>query len=86
MFKTLLQLNHLIKYTVHLKWQTLSRTAMKTHTTSARTHLVVLVGRHRDEGCLGEHVSAEGRVFGAEAVIFICLHDVDPRLILVHRV
>lgn len=47
---------------------------------------MVLVGRHRDEGCLREDVGAEGRVFRAEAVIFICLHYVDPRLILVHRI
>lgn len=51
-----------------------------------RTYLVVLVGRDCYEGCLREHVSAEGRVFGAEAVVFIRLHDVDPRLVLVHRV
>lgn len=53
---------------------------------SNSAHLVVLIGRHRDEGCLGEDVSAEGGVFGAEAVIFIGFHDVDPRLILVHRI
>lgn len=47
---------------------------------------MVLIGRDRDEGSLREDVGAEGRVFGAEAVIFIRLHDVDPRLILVHRV
>lgn len=47
---------------------------------------MVLIGRNRNEGCLGEDVSAEGRVFGAEAVIFIGFHNVDPRLILVHRI
>lgn len=51
-----------------------------------RPHLMVLIGRNRNEGCLGEDVGAEGRVFGAKAVIFICLHNVDPRLILVHRI
>lgn len=45
---------------------------------------MVLVGRDRDERGLGEHVGAEGRVFGAKAVVLIRLHDVDPRLILVH--
>lgn len=47
---------------------------------------MVLIGRDRNEGCLGEDVGAEGRVLGAEAVVFICLHDVDARLVLVHRV
>lgn len=53
---------------------------------TCRTHLMVLIGRHRDEGCLREDVSAEGRVFGTKAVIFIRLHYVDPRLILMHRI
>ena len=47
---------------------------------------MVLVGGDRYEGCLREHVCAEGRVFGAEAVVFIRLHDVDPGLVLVHGV
>lgn len=47
---------------------------------------MVLIGRDRNEGSLGEDVGAEGRVFGAKAVIFICLHNVDPRLIFVHRI
>lgn len=47
---------------------------------------MVLVGRDRDEGGLGENVRAEGRVFGAEAVVLVGLDDVDPRLILVHGV
>ena len=47
---------------------------------------MVLIGRDRDEGRLREDVRAEGRVFGAEAVVFIRLHDVDPRLILMHRI
>ena len=51
-----------------------------------RTHLMVLIGRDRNEGSLGEDVGAEGRVFGAKAVIFIRLYNVDPRLVLVHRV
>lgn len=45
---------------------------------------MVLIGRNRNEGCLREDVSAEGRVLRAKAVIFIGFHDVDPRLILVH--
>lgn len=47
---------------------------------------MVLVGRDRNEGRLGEDVSAEGRVLGAEAVVLVRLHDVDPRLVLVHRI
>ena len=47
---------------------------------------MVLVGRDGDEGRLGEDVRAEGRVLGAEAVVLVGLHDVDPRLILVHRI
>lgn len=47
---------------------------------------MVLIRRNRNEGSLGEDVRAEGRVFGAEAVIFIRLHYVDPRLILMHRI
>ena len=47
---------------------------------------MVLVGRDGDEGRLREHVRAEGRVLGAEAVVLIRLHDVDPRLILMHGV
>lgn len=50
------------------------------------THLVVLIGRHGDERRLREDVRAEGRVFGAEAVVLIGLHDVDPRLVLVHGI
>lgn len=49
-------------------------------------YLVVLVGRDRDEGGLGENVRAEGRVFGAEAVVLVGLDDVDPGLVLVHGV
>lgn len=47
---------------------------------------MVLVRRDRNECCLRENVSAEGRVFGAKAVIFIRFHNVNPRLVLVHRV
>ena len=47
---------------------------------------MVLVGRDRNEGRLGEDVSAEGRVLGAEAVVLVRLHDVDPRLVLMHRI
>lgn len=49
-------------------------------------YLVVLVRRDRNERCFREHVSAKGRVFGAEAVIFIRLYNVDPRLVFMHRV
>lgn len=47
---------------------------------------MVLIGCNRNKGCLGEDVSAEGRVFGAKAVVLIRLHNVDPGLILVHRI
>lgn len=47
---------------------------------------MVLIGRNGDERRLREDVRAEGRVFGAEAVVLIGLHDVDPRLILVHGI
>lgn len=47
---------------------------------------MILVGRHRNERGLREDVSAEGGVFGAKAVVFIRFHDVDPGLILVHRI
>ena len=47
---------------------------------------MVLVRSDRYKGRFGEHVGAERRVFGAEAVIFIRLHDVDPRLVFMHRV
>lgn len=51
-----------------------------------KCYLVVLIGCDRNEGRLREYVSAEGRVFGTKAVILIRLHDVNPRLIFVHRV
>lgn len=47
---------------------------------------MVLVGRHSDEGRLGEDVGAESCVFGAEAVVLVCLDDVETRLVLVHGV
>lgn len=49
-------------------------------------YLVVLVGRHSDEGCLREDVGAESRVFGAKAVVLIRLDDVEARLVFVHGV
>lgn len=49
-------------------------------------YLVILVGGHRDEGSLWEHVGAEGCVFGAKSVVLVGLHDVQPRLVLVHGV
>lgn len=51
-----------------------------------RPYLVILVGGHGDEGGLGEDVGAEGRVFGAEPVVLVCLHDVEPGLVFVHGV
>lgn len=47
---------------------------------------MVLVGRNGDKSRLREDVRAEGRVFGAEAVILVGLHDVDPRLVFVHGI
>lgn len=52
----------------------------------ARPHLVVLVGGDGDEGGLGEDMGAEGGVLGAEAVVLVRLHDVQPGLVLVHGV
>lgn len=49
-------------------------------------YLVVLVGGHGDERSLWEHVGAEGCVFGTKSIVLICLHDVEPRLVLVHGV
>lgn len=49
-------------------------------------YLVILVGGHRDEGSLWEHMGAEGRVFGAKSVVLVGLHDVQPWLVLVHGV
>lgn len=49
-------------------------------------YLVILVGGHRDEGGLWEHVGAESGVFGAKSVVLISLNDVEPRLVLVHGV
>ena len=49
-------------------------------------YLVILVGGHRDEGSLWEHMGAEGRVFGAKSIVLVGLHDVQPRLVLVHGV
>lgn len=49
-------------------------------------YLVVLVGGDGDEGGLVEDVGAVGRVLGPKRVVFIRFHDVEPRLVLVHRV
>lgn len=51
-----------------------------------RLYLVILVGGHGDEGSLREHMGAEGCVFGAESIVLISLHDVQPWLVLVHGV
>lgn len=47
-------------------------------------YLVVLVGCHRDEGGLMEDVGAVRRVLGAKGVVFVCLDNVQPGLVLVH--
>lgn len=47
---------------------------------------MILIGSHRDESCLVKHVSAVGSVLGSKRVVFVCLDDVEPRLVLVHRV
>lgn len=47
---------------------------------------MVLVGRHGDEGRLGEDVRAESGVLGAEAVVLVCFDYVETRLVLVHGV
>ena len=47
-------------------------------------HFLVLVGRHPDELALVEHVGAEGGVGQLEDVAGA--HQVEPRLVLVHRV
>ena len=47
---------------------------------------MILVGGHRNEGSLWEHVGAEGRVFGAKSIVLVSLHDVQPWLVLVHGV
>lgn len=47
---------------------------------------MVLVGRHSDEGGLGEDVGAESRVFGAKAVVLVGLDDVETRLVFVHGI
>lgn len=51
-----------------------------------KEYLVVLVGCHSDEGSLREDVGAESRVFGAKAVILICLDNMEARLVFVHGV
>lgn len=49
-------------------------------------YLVILVGGHRNEGSLWEHMGAEGCVFGAKSIVLISLHNMQPRLVLVHGV
>ena len=51
-----------------------------------RLYLVVLVGGHRDEGGLWEHVGAKGCVFGAKSIVLVGLNDVQPWLVLMHGV
>ena len=51
---------------------------------SLRTYLLVLVGRHRNEVALLEDVGAEGGVGQLHDVAGA--HQVEPRLVLVHRV
>lgn len=50
----------------------------------AAAYLVVLVGGDGDEGGLGEDVGAECRVLGAERVVLVRLHNVQPGLVFVH--
>lgn len=47
---------------------------------------MVLVGGHRDEGGLWEHVGAKGCVFGAKSIVLVGLNDVQPWLVLMHGV
>lgn len=47
-------------------------------------YLVVLVGGDRNEGGLWEDVGAESRVLGAEGVVLVRLHYVQPGLVFVH--
>lgn len=49
-------------------------------------YLVVLVGRHSDEGSLREDVGAESRVFGAKAIILVRLDNMETWLVFVHGV
>lgn len=49
-------------------------------------YLVVLVGRHSDEGSLRENVGAESCVFRAEAVVLVRLDNMETRLVFVHGV
>lgn len=45
---------------------------------------MILVRRDSNKRSFWEHVRAESRVFRPKAVIFIRLHDVNPRLIFMH--
>lgn len=47
---------------------------------------MVLVRGDRDEGRLVEDMRAVGRVLGSKSIVFICLDDVESRLVLVHGV
>lgn len=49
-------------------------------------HLVVLVGGDGDEGGLREDMGAKGSVLGAETVVLVRFHDVEPGLVFVHGV
>lgn len=51
---------------------------------AAAAHLVVLVGRHRHELSLWEHVGSEGAVGQLQDVVGP--HYVEPGLVLVHGV
>lgn len=67
----------------HMKW---SFNWVFVNSVLCNTYLVVLVGCHSDEGSLREDVSAESRVFWAEAVILVCLDNVETRLVFVHGI
>ena len=49
-------------------------------------YLVVLIRCDRDEGGFVKHMRAVGSVLGAKGVVLVCLHDVEPGLVLVHGV
>lgn len=51
-----------------------------------KRYLVVLVGRHSDEGRLGEDVGTECCVFGTKAVVLVGLDNVEARLVFMHGV
>lgn len=57
---------------------------LRSPSTHIHTHLLILVCSNRGEDCLWEAECLEGAPPGAERVI--CLHDMEARLVAVHRV